>query len=215
MEKQNELVIASNDNNLLIDARLLHTQLQVSTKFATWITRRIEEFGFDENHDYFPILGKANRFPFLGSKIGGQNKVDYHLTMDMAKELAMIERNEVGRKVRRYFIAVEKEAREAYQTGRILPKGVKSSSINGRKMYPYAKIAKKLGYTSGGSLYSRRYRYPNHFIKLNGIWYCTEEMANLMAMWRSTVKHRNAIKQMQPVLPLGFGEPLRIRGLTS
>lgn len=211
MENKNELVITSNGDNLLIDARLLHTQLQVSTKFATWITRRIEEFGFEEEKDYFPILGKTNRFPFLGSKLGGQNKVDYHLTMDMAKELAMIERNEVGRKVRRYFIAVEKEMREAVKTGRILPKGVKSTELNGRRLYPYLRMAQKLGYKSGGGLYSRRSRYPNHFVKLNKMWYCTEEMANLLVMHKSTVNHRETIRHMQPVLPLGFGEPIGLQ----
>jgi phage anti-repressor protein len=207
--KKNELVIAGSGDNLLIDARLLHQQLQVSTPFSMWITRRIDEFGFDENQDYFSILGiKKNRFTNLLGKRGGQNKVDYHLTMDMAKELAMIERNEVGRKVRRYFIAVEKEMREAYKTGRILPKGVKSTEINGRRLYPFRRMAEKLGYSPGGSLYYRRHRYPNHFIKLDKAWYCTEEMANLMAMWKSTCNHRETIKTMQPVLPLGFGQPL-------
>ncbi|WP_346856569.1 hypothetical protein [uncultured Draconibacterium sp.] len=71
-------------------------------------------------------------------------------------------------------------------------------------------MALKLGYTTGGSLYSRRYRYPNHFIKLDNLWYCTEEMANLMAMYKSTVNHRETIREMQPILPLGFGEPLNL-----
>jgi phage anti-repressor protein len=208
MTKLNELVIARNGDNLLIDARLLHQQLQVSTKFATWITRRIEEFGFEEGKDFFPILGKTNRFPFLGSKIGGQNKVEYNLTLDMAKELAMIERNEVGRRVRRYFIAVENEMRDAYKTGRLLPKGVKSSEINGRRLYPFLRLALKLGYSSSGSLYYRRHRYPNHFIKLDKVWYCTEEMANMMAMHKSLDNHRKTIKEMQPVLPLDFGAPI-------
>lgn len=204
MEKKSELVIVGNADNLLIDARLLHEQLQVSTKFATWITRRIEEFGFDENQDYYPKLGNQKFFGWGGNR----RAVDYHLTMDMAKELAMIERNDVGRKVRRYFIAVEKEMREAYKTGRILPKGIKSSEINGRKLYPYLKLATKLGYKSGGGLYSRRRNYPNHFVRLNKLWYCTEEMANLLAMYKSTVNHRETIRHMQPVLPLTFGSTL-------
>jgi len=199
MEKKNELVIAGNADNLLIDARLLHQQLQVSTKFTTWIQRRISEFGFDEDQDFFPILGKS---------LFGRKPIDYHLTMDMAKELAMIERNDVGRQVRRYFISVEKEMREAYKTGRILPKGVKGTSINGRKLYPFRRMAEKMGYSPGGSLYYRRHRYPNHFVKLDKTWYCTEEMANLLAMQRSALNHRETINDMQPVLPLGFGSPI-------
>jgi len=199
MSKENELVIASNGDNLLIDARLLHQKLQVTTRFNDWIRNRIKEFGFEESKDFYSNFSKS---------LFGRKPKDYHLTMDMAKELAMIERNEVGRKVRRYFIAVEKEAREALRTGRMLPKGVKSTSINGRKLYPFRRMAKKLGYSPGGSLYYRRKRYPNHFIKLDKTWYCTEEMANLMAMHKSTVNHRETINDMQPVLPLGFGNPI-------
>jgi len=201
MQREKELVIKSNDDNLLIDARLLHQQLQVSTKFNDWIQRRINEFGFEENKDFYSKMSKS---------LFGRKPIDYHLTMDMAKELSMLERNEVGRRVRRYFIAVEKEMREALRTGRILPKGVKSTEINGRRLYPFLRMAKKLGYNPGGSLYYRRRHYPNHFIKINNLWHCTEEMANLMAMHKSTVNHRQNIRTMQPVLPLGFGEPLAI-----
>ncbi|WP_347839297.1 antA/AntB antirepressor family protein [uncultured Draconibacterium sp.] len=208
MEKKNKLVIASNGDNILIDAKLLHQQLQVSTRFNDWIQRRIKEFGFEEDKDFYSILSNQK---FLGWG-GNRRSIDYHLTMDMAKELAMIERNDVGRQVRRYFIAVEKEMREAYKTGRILPKGVKSRSINGRKLYPYKRMAEKLGYKPGGSLYYRRNHYPNHFVKLDRLWYCTEEMANLLAMQRSAVVHRENIRHMQPILPLGFGEPLKIGG---
>lgn len=201
---KNELVIVnSSSDTMLIDARLLHQQLQSGQRFADWIKKRINEFDFEENEDFFIILGKS---------IFGRKPVDYHLTMDMAKELAMLERNSVGKRIRQYFIAVEKEAREASKTGRILPKGVKSRSINGRKLYPYARMSKKLGFKSGGGLYSRRYRYPNHFIKLDSLWYCTEEMANLMAMWKSTINHRQVIKEMNPILPLDFGAPIQMLG---
>jgi phage anti-repressor protein len=207
MEKKNELVIAGSGDNLLIDARLLHQQLQVGSRFNDWIRNRIKEFGFEEGNDFYSNFSNQKFFGWGGNR----RSVNYHLTMDMAKELAMIERNDVGRKVRRYFIAVEKEMREAYKTGRILPKGVKSTELNGRKLYPFRRMAEKLGYSTGGNLYYRRRTYPNHFVKLNKIWYCTEEMANLLAMWKSTCNHRETIKTMQPVLPLGFGEPLNLQ----
>ena len=206
-DKKSELVIVGNANDLLIDARLLHDQLQISSRFDTWISRRIEEFGFEENSDYVVVKTKRSN---LSISFGGRYRTDYHLTMDMAKELAMIERNEVGRKVRRYFIAVEKEMREAVKTGCILPKGIKSTEINGRKLYPFLRLVEKLGYKPGGSLYYRHHRYPNHFVKLEKLWYCTEEMANLLAMQRSAAVHRETIKTMQPVLPLGFGEPIEL-----
>lgn len=203
MKKFKQLVIVGNTNNLLIDARLLHQQLQVSSRFNDWIRNRINEFGFEHDKDFYSNFSKS---------IFGRKPKDYHLTMDMAKELAMLERNEMGRMVRRYFIEVEKQAREAANTGRMLPKSIHSMELNGRKMYPYRKLALKLGYASSGSLYARRRRYPNHFIEFNKLVYCTEEMANLMAMWKSTVRHRETIRDMQPVLPLGFGNPLEIGG---
>ena len=212
--KKNELVIVGQNNeNMLIDARLLHQQLQISTKFSTWIQRRIDEFGFEENVDYFSITEKK-RFPFLGNQRGGDRRsIDYHLTMDMAKELAMLERNEVGKRIRQYFIAVEKEARETAGSARLLPKGIHSRTFNGRKIYQYRRLAEKLGYSVGGSIYERKRRYPNHFIELDNVTYCTEEMANLMAMSKSVSRHRTAIKDMQPVLPLDWGtQPLELKG---
>lgn len=205
--KKNELVIVdTNNENMLIDARLLHAQLQVSTRFDTWIQRRIDEFGFETNQDYFELRSK------LGIILRGRKPTDYHLTMDMAKELAMLERNEVGKRIRQYFIAVEKEARETAGSSRLLPKGVHSRQINGRKVYPYRKLAEKLGLIAGGSMYDRKRRYPNHFIVFDSITYCSEEMANLIAMSRSISRHRAAIKEMQPLLPLDFGAPIKAIG---
>ena len=208
MEKiKTELLKTQKNNDLLVDARLLHQRLESGYQFADWIKSRINEFGFALDQDYF--VSKKSEAVFKG---GGHNRIEYSLTLDMAKELAMLERNDTGRMVRRYFIAVEKEAREAAATGRMVPKGVKSMELNGRKLYPYRRLAEKLGYSTGGNLYDRRHRYPNHFVVFNKMVYCTEEMANLMAMWKSTVRHRETIKAMQPVLPLGFGEPLMLGG---
>jgi len=88
----------------LCDARDLHQFLQVGRDFSTWIKDRIEQYGFVEGEDFSPVLGKST---------GGRPSQEYHLTLDMAKELAMVENNEKGRQVRRYFIAMEREARES------------------------------------------------------------------------------------------------------
>lgn len=95
--------------NLLCDARKLHEFLQVSSRFTTWITRRIEEYSFQENQDF--IFASQNWEAKKGR--GGHNKVEYHITLDMAKELAMVERNEQGRAARRYFIECEKKLHES------------------------------------------------------------------------------------------------------
>lgn len=99
-----------NQSTLLINARELHQLLQVGKDFSTWIKDRIANYGFQEGLDFSQISGET-RSPNWGSKIwGGQNKIDYHITLDMAKELCMLERSELGQQARRYFIQKEKEA---------------------------------------------------------------------------------------------------------
>ena len=91
----------------LCNARDLYVSLRVGRVFATWITGRIEEYGFVEGEDFYSILSNTSK-----KSKGGRPTIEYHLTLDMAKELAMIENNEVGRQVRRYFIRAEAELRE-------------------------------------------------------------------------------------------------------
>ena len=92
----------------LCNARDLHAFLAVGRDFSNWIKDRIENGRFIEGEDYSPNLA---RIP--GRR--GAPRTDYHLTLDMAKHLALLENNEVGDQVRRYFIAVEKEARATVQ----------------------------------------------------------------------------------------------------
>ncbi|EBQ5331848.1 transcriptional regulator [Salmonella enterica] len=97
----------SNETTLLCNARDLHAFLEVGKRFATWITERISEYQFIENQDFLII--SQNR-----EKISrGRPAKDYLLTLDTAKELAMVERNEKGRQIRRYFIECEKKLRDA------------------------------------------------------------------------------------------------------
>lgn len=84
-----------------MNARELHAFLGVGKHFGSWITDRIDQFGFTENQDF-------TVFPEIGEK-GGRPQLVYHLTLDMAKELSMVERNDKGKQ---YFIACEKELKE-------------------------------------------------------------------------------------------------------
>ncbi|MCV8199867.1 antA/AntB antirepressor family protein [Escherichia coli] len=97
----------ANEITLLVNARDLHTFLGVGKRFASWITERIAEYGFVENQDY--ILVSPNRE--IKGRGGDRRSKDYHLTLDTAKELAMVEHNEKGRQIRRYFIECEKKLR--------------------------------------------------------------------------------------------------------
>lgn len=91
---------------LLCNARDLHKALQVGRKFATWITERIKEYIFVENQDYILISQNGEIKTGRG---GDRRSKEYHLTLDMAKELAMVEKTEIGRQVRKYFIQCERE----------------------------------------------------------------------------------------------------------
>lgn len=107
------------------NARDLHSTLQVGRDFSNWIKGRIDEYGFIEGFDFLvidspnPASQKAGFSPNPAKTTkrqkGGRPTIDYHLTLDMAKELAMIENNDVGRAVRRYFIQAEKTLREKLQ----------------------------------------------------------------------------------------------------
>lgn len=94
----------------LCNARDLHAQLKVGRDFTTWIKGRIEEYSFVERVDFIVLENLSS--PKRGSsKARQQTMTDYHLTLDMAKELAMVENNEIGRQIRRYFIQCENELR--------------------------------------------------------------------------------------------------------
>lgn len=92
----------------IVSARDLWKFLDINYDFSTWIKRRIEKYDFIENVDFTLVRG----FPQNCGKLGGRPKEDYILSMDMAKELAMIENNSTGRAARRYFIQCEKRYRK-------------------------------------------------------------------------------------------------------
>ena len=104
--------VIANQSTLLVNARELHQRLHVGKFFANWIKDRIDQYGFVEGEDFLPILAKSDF---------GRPSIEYHITLDMAKELCMLERSELGQKARRYFIQMEKEALQARQLPQVLP----------------------------------------------------------------------------------------------
>ncbi len=95
----------------MIDARSLHKWLAVEDRFNDWIRRRIKEYGFEEPADLLCYAQPRNK-----GQRGGWNRKDYLLTIDTAKELAMVERTERGRETRRYFIKMERAAQRYPQS---------------------------------------------------------------------------------------------------
>lgn len=75
-----------------INAREQHQFLNNKRKFSDWIKQRIEQYGF-----------------------GNKSTKEYYITIDMVKELCMVENNEIGKRLRRYFIETEKRYRQIIQ----------------------------------------------------------------------------------------------------
>jgi phage anti-repressor protein len=169
---QHELQVVQQGEHQFYDARLIHKALRSKRQFADWVKDKIVNSLFKEGQDYFSQKSE---------KLGvGRKGLDYQITSDTAKHLAMMENNEVGYEIRCKIIAKEKELRGISQLPREtqLFKGVKCEKINGRKLYPYRELLGKMGYnnTSGGCG-SRVARYQQHFVKMGRDWFMTEEFA--------------------------------------
>ncbi|MDR2813772.1 MAG: antA/AntB antirepressor family protein [Prevotellaceae bacterium] len=99
--------ISEHNGQKAVSARLLHAFLESKQDFSTWIKNRIEKYGFIENQD-FEVFHKLMENPS-----GGRPLTEYALTINAAKELAMVEGNERGKQARQYFIGCEQKLKEA------------------------------------------------------------------------------------------------------
>lgn len=96
-----------------VSAKQLHASLNVGRDFSNWIKGRIEQYGLTKNDDYFifdsPKWGNQDSKNQHG---GDRRSKDYLLTIGTAKELAIIENNEHGRAIRKYFIRCEEQLKQ-------------------------------------------------------------------------------------------------------
>lgn len=83
-----------------VSARELHEGLEINTRFNDWFSR-MTEYGFENGKDFYSKMSKT-------SETGGRPAVDYQISIDMAKQICMIQRNEKGRQYRQYFLELEK-----------------------------------------------------------------------------------------------------------
>ena len=126
---------ALDGGNQGINARDVHRLLKVGRDYSKWIKARINQAGFIENQDFaivqslvvdLPKLASKESDCFLHDKMGeqketrgGHNRVDYIVTLDMAKHLCLMEKNEIGRAVRQHFIDAERQLRQAKTQARL------------------------------------------------------------------------------------------------
>lgn len=109
-EIESKLPIYKNQfNKKLVSGRDLHEFLEIGTQYSKWF-ERMKEYGFEENQDFLAISQK--RLTAQGNKT---TYIDHAMSLDMAKEISMIQRNEKGRQARKYFIAVEKKLKEVVE----------------------------------------------------------------------------------------------------
>ena len=95
----NELVKVNFDTQT-VSARELHEQLHIGTRFNDWFPRMCE-YGFEEGKEYYSKMSKT-------SESGGRPSIDYDISVDMAKQICMIQRTPEGKAVRQYLIDLEK-----------------------------------------------------------------------------------------------------------
>lgn len=83
-----------------VSARELHEGLEIGTRFNDWFLRMVE-YGFSEGKDFYSKMSKT-------SETGGRPAIEYDITVDMAKQICMLQRTEKGRQYRQYLIDLEK-----------------------------------------------------------------------------------------------------------
>lgn len=166
----NELIktVKQSNGSVAVDGRDLHDFLEVDTQYTKWIDRMIE-YGFTENVDFTSFSQKSLK------PSGGRPQVNHALTLDMAKELSMIQRTKKGKQARQYFISMEKQAKSKQQLP--LPKDYPStlraladSMEENQKLKPAADYTQKILANPGLetiSVIAKNYGYsPCEFNKL-------------------------------------------------
>ena len=103
-------VTLDGEQQLGVNARDVHAALEVKTDFSDWMKRRIKQCKFEENYDFIKVV-KKNELSKTGQWV-----TEYIVSLDMAKHLGMLEKNDKGHEIRKYFIEQEKIARNATQS---------------------------------------------------------------------------------------------------
>ena len=99
----NELIsVTYNNDRPTVLGRDLHEKLEVKSRYNDWFAR-MAEYGFEENQDYVAVTQKR-----VTAQGNGTVYTDHQLTLDMAKQICMLQRTDIGRKYREYFLEIER-----------------------------------------------------------------------------------------------------------
>lgn len=157
-------ILQSDKNDSKVNARDLHKQLNSSRQFTDWIENRIKSYQLIKDVDYITISRKYETVKNSG--LQPKQTLDYILTLDCAKQLAMVERTDIGALVRRYFIIIEK----AFKNRTNWNKNRKNTLINCKELRS-ALITKREELLNGlpewiinGNLYSIEFSLLNSVI---------------------------------------------------
>lgn len=189
MENKELIKIVNENGRKAVSGRELHEKLGSKRQFSDWIKGRITKYGFVENVDFTKVSLISQNCEI--KKGGDRKSLDYILTLDTAKELCMIENNELGRKFRKYFIECEKELqtykapqtfleamelvvlkekeRIAEEERRIEAENRTNMLIHSNKTYTASEIAKELGFTSA-IVFNKILHEEGIQFKKNGTW---------------------------------------------
>ena len=172
----------------LVDARELHRKLQTRRDFSNWIKGRIQEYGFIANEDFFVEDNQYRNTENQnlrqnGRKIEkGRPTIDYHLTVNMAKD----------------FIEMEKIAHQS------IIKMPPSLNVYGKEALPYIESLLLHGYSVNSGSYHRRIRkYPQHFYRTaQGKWYINREFFEALLQLRNGYQQLTKVQGLPQVVQL-------------
>lgn len=169
----NDLIKVNYENSTrpTVMGRDLHEVLEIKTAYKDWFPRMCE-YGFIEGEDFCSILSEST---------GGRPSTDHQLTIDMAKEICMIQRTDIGRKVRKYFINVENEYKEIKLINLRESSTDKSHSLEVKEM-------------------NARVRMSNQYLKLAAVDTVSQQYKNIL------VAKSAEILAGEPLLPLPKSE---------
>ena len=156
-------ILQGQDDNSTVNVRDLHKQLNNGWKFTEWIENRVKSYQLIKDVDFYTVSVK---YETVKGKIPPKETTDYILTLDCAKQLAMVERTDIGALVRRYFITIEK----AFKNRNAWNKNRKNTLINCKELRS-ALITKREELLNGvpewmvnGNLYSVEFSLLNSVI---------------------------------------------------